>query len=176
VVARAAAPVVRVAEATCPAWSPGYRWPRRGPRRLRGRQIDLVDGGDITPASGELHTLTSLHSPKQQGDVALKAHVGSVCFNCFIGILQVFHMDVAKLDQDVAYVAMVVHVCCKHLFKTFHLFFRRMLLVGLSGCCICFIHMLQVFNLDIAYILDFLSVLRCFCKFSYACYICFICL
>ena len=34
-----------------------------------------------------------------------------------------FHMDVAKVDRDVSYVAMVVHVCCKLLFSMFHLFF-----------------------------------------------------
>ena len=34
-------------------------------------------------------------------------HVASVCFKCFIcfrGMLQVFCMDVAKVDRDVAYV------------------------------------------------------------------------
>jgi hypothetical protein len=30
----------------------------------------------------------------------------------------VFHTDVAKVDRDVAYVAMVIHVCCKLLFLT----------------------------------------------------------
>jgi hypothetical protein len=35
------------------------------------------------------------------------------CFRCFIGMLQVFHMNVA-------YVAMVIHVCCKLLFSMFH--------------------------------------------------------
>jgi hypothetical protein len=61
----------------------------------------------------------SLHSSKQQIDVAVETHIASVCFKCFIcfrDMLQVFHMDVAKLDRDVAYVAMVVHVCCKRLF------------------------------------------------------------
>jgi hypothetical protein len=43
----------------------------------------------------------------------LKVHDSSVCFKCFKGVLQVFHVDVAKVDRDVAYVAMVVHVCCK---------------------------------------------------------------
>ena len=40
-------------------------------------------------------------------------HVASVffkCFRCLIGMLQLFHADVAKVDRDVAYVAMVVHV------------------------------------------------------------------
>jgi hypothetical protein len=35
----------------------------------------------------------------------------------------VFYMDVAKVDWDVAHVAMVVHVCCKPMFSMFHLFF-----------------------------------------------------
>jgi hypothetical protein len=53
-------------------------------------------------------------------------HVASVCIKCFIcfrRMLQVFQIDVAKLDRDVAYVAMVVHVCCKGLFPVFHLCF-----------------------------------------------------
>jgi hypothetical protein len=33
-------------------------------------------------------------------------------------------MDVAKVDQGVAYVTMVVHVCCKCLFSMFYLFFQ----------------------------------------------------
>jgi hypothetical protein len=37
----------------------------------------------------------------------------------------VFHKDVAKVDQDVAYVAMVVHICFKLLFLMFHLFFHN---------------------------------------------------
>ena len=39
-------------------------------------------------------------------------------------MLQVFHVDGAKVDLDVAYVAMVVHVCCKLLFLVFQLFFQ----------------------------------------------------
>ena len=45
------------------------------------------------------------------------------CFRCFGGMLQVFRMNVAKVDR-VAYVAMVVHVCCNLLFPMFHLFFK----------------------------------------------------
>jgi hypothetical protein len=51
---------------------------------------------------------------KQQGNIALKAHVASVCskyFRCFRGMLQVFHVDVAKVNQDVAHVAIFVYVC-----------------------------------------------------------------
>jgi hypothetical protein len=42
-------------------------------------------------------------------------HIASVhlkCFRCFRGMFQLFHMDVAKVDRDVAYVAMVVHIRC----------------------------------------------------------------
>ena len=35
-----------------------------------------------------------------------------------------FHMDVAKVGRDVAYVAMVIHVYCKFLFLMFLLFFQ----------------------------------------------------
>ena len=35
-----------------------------------------------------------------------------------------FHVDIAKTDRDVAYVAMVVLVCCKGLFLMFHLSFQ----------------------------------------------------
>jgi hypothetical protein len=39
-------------------------------------------------------------------------------------MLQVFRMDIAKVDRDVAYVAMVVHICCKHSLLMFHLFYQ----------------------------------------------------
>jgi hypothetical protein len=32
------------------------------------------------------------------------------CFRCFRLMLQVFHLDVAKVDLDVAYVAMATHM------------------------------------------------------------------
>ena len=54
----------------------------------------------------------------------LKEHVANVCFKyfiCFRGMLQVFYMDVAKVDWDVAYVASISEACCK----------------SRSGCCIC---------------------------------------
>ena len=66
-------------------------------------------------------------------------------------MLQVFHVDVAKVDQDVAYVAMAIHVCCKSLIQTFQLFQIYVSRV-LSRCCICFTLMLQVFHPDVAYV------------------------
>jgi hypothetical protein len=50
-------------------------------------------------------------------------HVSSVCFKCFrcfIRMFQVFHLDVAKVDLDAAYVAMAIHACFKRTFYLFH--------------------------------------------------------
>ena len=80
--------------------------------------------------------------------VLLKAHVASLCFEyfrCFRCMLQVFQMDVVKVDRDVAYVAMVVHVYCKGLLPMFHLCFS-------DACCKCV-------YLDVAYVLH----IRCMC-------------
>jgi hypothetical protein len=33
-------------------------------------------------------------------------------------------MDVAKIDRDVAHIAMVVYVCCKRSFQMFYLLFQ----------------------------------------------------
>jgi hypothetical protein len=102
--------------------------------------------------SGKLHTPTSFYSPKRPRDFAT---IRFICFRC---MLQVIHMNVAKVDQDVAHVAAAVHVCCKHLFQIFHLFFFiRILQVCLFWnvvyishiCCICFILMLHMFCNDI---------------------------
>jgi hypothetical protein len=85
----------------------------------------------------------------------LKIHVASVYFMCFICMLQLFHADVAKVDRDVIYVAMVVHICCKGLFPMFHLCFHR--------------YVASVFYLDVAYISHicckrFIWILRMFCN------------
>ena len=64
-------------------------------------------------------------------------------FKYFKHMLQVFYKDIAKIDRDVAHVAIVVHVCCKHLFQMLHLLFQTYVASGLFGCCICFTHMLQ---------------------------------
>jgi hypothetical protein len=68
-------------------------------------------------------------------------------------MLQVFHMDVAKVDQDITYIAIGVHVCCKLLFLMFHLFFQMyvasvfiwMLYMFHTYVCKCFIGMLRMF-------------------------------
>jgi hypothetical protein len=75
----------------------------------------------------------------------LKAHVASIYFECFRGMLQVFLMDVVKVDRNVAYVTIVVQVCCKGLLPMFHMCF-------LDACCKCV-------YLDVAYV----SHIRCMC-------------
>ena len=56
----------------------------------------------------------------------LYLYVSNVDFKYFIVMLQVFHLDVAKLDLDVAYVAMPIHTCFKYF-------------IFLGVCCKCFI-------------------------------------
>jgi hypothetical protein len=71
----------------------------------------------------------------------MKTHVASVCFKCFICfrvMLQVFQMNVAKVDRDVAYVAMVVHICCKGLFLMFHRTY-------VANVFICMLHMFHTY-------------------------------
>jgi hypothetical protein len=55
-----------------------------------------------------------------------KTHVASVCFKCFRcfrGMLQVFQMNIVKVDQDVSYVAIpIFHLCfqtCAYLDVTY---------------------------------------------------------
>ena len=61
-------------------------------------------------------------------------HIASVCFKCFIRMLQVFHLDVAYVCND------------------FQVFFGCFASVS-NICCKCFIyfgHILQVFYLGVA--------------------------
>jgi hypothetical protein len=91
-------------------------------------------------------------------------------------MLQVFHVNVVKVNRNVTYVAMAIHICCKCLFQMFQQFQMDVVHV-LSGCCIyftvmlqvfhpdvayVFMHMLQVFHLDVAYVLQWLhTCFRC---------------
>jgi hypothetical protein len=98
-----------------------------------------------------------------------------VCFKRFKCMLQVFHTDVAKVDQDLTHVVMAVHVCCQLLFSVFHLFS--------AVCCKCvyldvayvFTYMMQVFYLDVVYVYN---IFKCFSDFfasvSDTCFKCFI--
>ena len=81
----------------------------------------------------------------------LQARVANICFKCFIYILQVFYVDVVKVDRDVAYITMVIHVCCERLFQMFQLVQTYVARV-LSVCCICFTLMLLVFHPDVVYV------------------------
>jgi hypothetical protein len=89
----------------------------------------------------------------------------SKCFRCFIRILQIFHMDVAKVDRDAAYVATVVYVCCKLLFQIYldvAYVFTTVSSVA-NFCSQCFIYFPNIrckcVYLDVAYV----SHIRCKC-------------
>jgi hypothetical protein len=161
----------RASSATCPWCGTPLPPPPRGP--------DAWSAARKTSASAcparcsRVWSLPACHSPKQQGDVIPKLYVASVYFNCFRGMLYVFYIDVVKVDQDVAHVAMVFSSLCPKYF----IYFR----------CI-----LQVFHLDVAKIdLDvaytckykvcfkyfWFSYVRCKCfpGVSDVCYKCFNC-
>ena len=91
--------------------------------------------------------------PKQQRDVALKAHVATYISNVLEIYCKCFFRDGVKVDRDVAFVAMV---CTRMLqasvfnvssiFQTYvasvfiwmlHMFHTYVVSV-LSGCCVCF--------------------------------------
>jgi hypothetical protein len=98
-----------------------------------------------------------------------------------------FHVDVAKVDRNIAYVTMAIHICYKRLFQIFMLFQMDVARV-LSRYCICFTLMLQVFHPDVAYVFTHVAsdssrcvayVLQwlhtCFPHVSDVCYKCFYC-
>jgi hypothetical protein len=58
-------------------------------------------------------------------------------------MFQVFHMDVAKVNRDVAYVVVVARVCFKILFPMFHLFFQMYVAYVSHICYKCFIWILR---------------------------------
>ena len=106
-------------------------------------------------------------------------------------MLQVLHLDVLKVNQDVAYIAMV-HICCKCLLPMFNLYFRMYVASVfiwilhmfhtyvasiLSIYCIYFAHMLQVFYQDVACVRNGFQVfLGVFASVSDSCFKCFNCL
>ena len=67
-----------------------------------------------------------------------------------------FRMDVAKVNRDVAYVAMVVYICCKLMFLIFYLFLPdvccKYVYLNVAYfthiCCKYFIWMLCIFYND----------------------------
>jgi hypothetical protein len=54
--------------------------------------------------------------------------------------------DVAKVDRDIAYVAIVAHICCKGMFLMFHLCFQTYI-------ANVFIWMLHMFHTYVASVL-----------------------
>jgi hypothetical protein len=86
----------------------------------------------VQPATAaiELNTPTRIYSPKKQRDVTLKLHVVSVYFKCFKYVV-IFYIDIAKVNQNVVYIAIVFSSVCPKCF----IYFKRMLQ--------CFIWMLQ---------------------------------
>jgi hypothetical protein len=68
-------------------------------------------------------------------------------------MLQLFQVDVTKVHEDVAYVAMVIHVCCKLFFPNFSVVFPdvycQCIYLNVAHvsyiCCMCFIWMLHIF-------------------------------
>jgi hypothetical protein len=79
-------------------------------------------------------------------------------------MLQVFQMDVAKVDRNVA---MVIHVCHKGLLPMFHLCFRTYIASVFIWMlyCMCFISMLRMFaNVFKCFKLFLASVSEACCK------------
>jgi hypothetical protein len=81
------------------------------------------------------------------------ASVCSKCFMCFRRLMQAFfYLDVAHVS----------HICCKSTFEVFKLFqsyvaisvFMLQVASVLSGCCIYFTHMLQVYILNVSFASD----------------------
>jgi hypothetical protein len=107
----------------------------------------------------------------QQGDVAMKAHVASVCFKCFKhfrGMLQLFHMDFAKVYRGCC----TCCICCKCfrcLFKMFHLF-ETYVASDLIWMLYMFSHMLQQYVLNIL-VVSVLCCGKCFHVASCKCFI-----
>jgi hypothetical protein len=76
-------------------------------------------------------------------------------------MFHLFYTDVAKVDQDVVYVALIIHVCCKRLFPMFYLFFQMYVTSVYLDVTYVFTHMLQVFYLDVTYVLQWFSSVSC---------------
>jgi hypothetical protein len=86
----------------------------------------------------------------------------SKCFICFRRMLQVYHLDVAKVDLNVTYIYAIQvfsYICCKcfHLHVAMfamatHVFFKFSIVF-----CKCFRCMLQVFQLFWTYVASVLS-------------------
>ena len=79
------------------------------------------------------------------------ARVHLKCFRCFRGMFRLFRTDVAKVDRDVAYVAIISEACCKRMFRVFQM--------NVSSVCFrthvasVFIWILHTFHIYVASVL-----------------------
>jgi hypothetical protein len=114
----------------------------RGGLRLRLRHIHLVP---LAGKGGLRHRSSPPGRSWLRAMLCFKCfwmffrHVASLyfkCFSCFRCIFQLFHTDVANVDRDFSYVAIVVHVCCKSLSPIFHLFFLYTYIASVSDTCL----------------------------------------
>jgi hypothetical protein len=97
----------------------------------------------------------------QQADVAIKVRVASVCFmcfRCFRSMLQLFYIDIAKVDRRYC-------TCCKY-FRVMLVVFKRFvqnILFVPNACC-------KRYDLDASYVLHIccnnIFQIKCFCCLS----------
>jgi hypothetical protein len=109
----------------CAHLSPSPPWPSRARGLAAAFSTGPIAAFSIGPTSSALPVSSTLVNsmcrrasfPKQQEDIVLKARVANVCFKCsrcFECMLQVFYTGVAKIDRDVAHVAMAIHICSNY--------------------------------------------------------------
>ena len=85
-------------------------------------------------------------------------------------VFQMFHLDVASVSRGCCKNRSGCCSGCTRMLQAFvpnvaAVFSRRMLQVCLFECCICFIHMLKAFYLDVVYVLyGFRVFLGAFCR------------
>jgi hypothetical protein len=93
-------------------------------------------------------------------------------------MLQAFYVDIAKVDRDLAYVAMVVHICCKLLFSMFQLFLQTYLpsvFVWMFNMFYTYVASVFIWMLCMFYMV-FKCLLGVSASVSDAYFVCFICL
>jgi hypothetical protein len=85
-------------------------------------------------------------------------------------------MDVVKVDHDVAYVAMIIHLCCKRLSPNVSSVFFQTYVSSVFypdvACVSHILRMLQVFHLDVAMFCN--GCKRLFPGVSHVCCKCFL--
>jgi hypothetical protein len=105
--------------------------------------------------------------------------IARVCFKCFIcfkHMLQVFY-------QDIAYVAVAIHICCKcvfQMFQLFHLYIACFYLdvayvpLAIHICCKCIFQMFHLFHTDVVSVLAGCCYMLQ-CLYTYVANVCFHC-